>query len=50
MVPVWALLHAYIVNAVDLQPIHPGNDLVKYVDDTYLVISAVNNHTYVDEL
>jgi len=41
---------AYIVNAADLRPIHPGNDLVKYADDTYLVISAVNNHTCVDEL
>ena len=37
---------AYIVNAADLRPIHP----VKYADDTYLVISAVNNHTCVDEL
>jgi len=41
---------AYIVNAADLQPIHRGNDLVTYTDDTYLVISAVNNHTCVDEL
>ena len=37
---------SYIVNAADLRPIHP----VKYADDTYLVISAVNNHTCVDEL
>ena len=27
----------YVVNAADLQPIHPGNELVKYADDTYLL-------------
>jgi len=36
---------AYVVNAADLRPIHPGNELVKYADDTYLVIPAANNHT-----
>jgi len=28
----------------------PGNELVKYADDTYLVIPAINNHTSEEEL
>jgi len=35
---------AYVVNVVDLRPIQPENELVKYPDDTYLVIPAINNH------
>ena len=41
---------AYVVNAADLRPIHPGNELVKYADDTYLVNPAVNNHTSKEEV
>ena len=32
----------YVVNAGDLQVVTPGNSLMKYVDDTYLVIPACN--------
>jgi len=32
----------YVVNAGDLQVVTPGNSLIKYVDDTYLVIPACN--------
>ena len=39
----------YVVNAADLRPIHPSNELVKYADDTYLIIPAVNNHTSEEE-
>ena len=28
----------YVVNAGDLQVVTPGNSLIKYADDTYLVI------------
>ena len=30
----------YVVNAGDLQAVTPGNSLMKYADDTYLVIPA----------
>jgi len=32
----------YVVNAGDLQVVTPGNSLIKYADDTYLVIPACN--------
>jgi len=32
----------YVVNAADLHTVMPGNSLVKYADDTYLVIPACN--------
>ena len=32
----------YVVNAGDSQVVTPGNSLVKYADDTYLVIPACN--------
>jgi len=32
----------YVVNAGDLQVVTPGNSLMKYTDDTYLVIPACN--------
>jgi len=28
----------------------PGNELVEYADDTYLVIPAINNHTSEEEV
>ena len=34
----------------DLRPIHPGNELIKFADDTYLVIAADNNRTCQEEL
>ena len=33
---------AYVVNAGDLKAVTPGNQLVKYADDTYLIIPASN--------
>ena len=33
---------AYVVYAADLQPVTDGNDIVKFADDTYLVIPASN--------
>ena len=35
----------YVVNAADLHTVTPGNSLVKYADDTYLVIPACNVDT-----
>ena len=32
----------YVVNAGDLQVVTPGNSLMKYADDAYLVIPACN--------
>ena len=32
----------YVVNAADLHTVVPGNSLMKYADDTYLVIPACN--------
>jgi len=33
---------SYVVTASDLHPVTPGNIMVKYADDTYLVIPAAN--------
>jgi len=33
---------AYIVTAADLKPVNPENTFIKFADDTYLVIPAVN--------
>ena len=41
---------AYVATAGDLQVKTSGNQLVKYADDTYLVIPASNIHTRTDEL
>jgi len=41
----------YIINASDLHPICPTNILLKYADDTYLIIvSSVNTHLIPKEL
>ena len=40
----------FIVNGIDLKPVHRGNVLDKYADDTYLLIPACNDHTVSDEL
>jgi len=42
----------YVVNAADLHTVTPGsgNSLVKYADDTYLVIPACNADTRVIEI
>ena len=41
---------SYLVNAADLRPVHDGNVLVKFADDTYLIVPARSNHTAESEL
>jgi len=33
---------AYVVNTGDLRPITVGNEIIKYADDTYLIVTAEN--------
>ena len=40
---------SYTVTATDLRPVHSGNHLVKYADDTYLIIPAENSGKYDEE-
>ena len=47
----WAVGPAsYVVNAADLTTVSSTNHLVKYADDTYLIIPASNIGTRADEL
>lgn len=41
---------SYVVNAADLQPVTPGNETVKYADDTYVIIPAANVDSRTQEL
>jgi len=41
---------AYVVNATDLSAVTPGNELVKYADNTYIVVPASNIHTRQEEI
>ena len=41
---------SYTVNAADLQTITPGNDILKYADDIYLIIPARNADSRTEEL
>jgi len=41
---------SYVVNGSDLHTVSDGNDLLKYDDDTYLIIPAVNVETRSTEL
>ena len=41
---------SYFINASDLQPIHPENRMVKYADDTYLLIGSSMRETISQEL
>jgi len=41
---------AYLVTAADLWPIRPGNRIVKYADDTYLIVPEANSSFSGDEL
>jgi hypothetical protein len=41
---------AFIVVASDLKTIHPRNALIKFADDTYLIIPASNLQTTEEEL
>jgi len=40
----------YVVTASDLRPIYPGNEIVKFADDTYLIVPASNTDTSAGEL
>jgi len=40
----------YIVAASDLQASHTGNVIIKFADDTYLIVPAANSATCQDEL
>ena len=35
----------FVVNAIDLKPIHSANYIDKYADDTYLIVSSALEHT-----
>ena len=41
---------AYIINSSDLRPLHAENLLLKYADDTYLIVPASNTHTINSEI
>ena len=41
---------SFVVTASDLQPMHVGNALVKFADDTYIIVPAVNSDTSASEL
>jgi len=41
---------SYVVNTGDLQPITPGNQMVKFAEDTYIIIPAVNANNQQSEL
>jgi len=47
----WAIGPAsYVVKGSDLHTVSDGNNLLKYADDTYLIIPAVNVKTQTTEL
>jgi len=33
---------SFIVTTADLQPVHSGNSILKYANDTYLIVPAAN--------
>jgi len=41
---------SFIVTASDLQPVHTGNALIKFADDTYVIVPADNSDTSTSEL
>ena len=41
---------AYIINAADLSPCTKGNDMLKYADDSYLLVPASNSNSIETEL
>jgi len=40
---------SFVITASNLQPIHVGNVLVKFADDTYIIVPAVNSDTSTSE-
>ena len=47
---IFTLFLSYVVAASDLEPINGGNALVKFADDTYLIIPANLSHSTQDEI
>jgi len=41
---------SYVVTAFDLHPIHKGNCIFKFADDTYLIVPCVNTNTSGEEV
>jgi len=41
---------ANVIQGSDLQPVHDGNAIVKFADDTYAIVPAVNSSTSAIEL
>jgi len=41
---------SFVITASDLQPMHKGNVLVKFADDTYVIVPAANSDTSASEL
>jgi len=41
---------SFIVTTADLRPLQPGNVIIKFADDTYLVIPACNTDSCLNEL
>jgi len=41
---------SYVVTGSDLRPLAPGNSMVQFADDTYLVIPASNRGSSVQEI
>ena len=40
---------SYVVTASDLHPVTPDNSMVKFADDTYLIVPAANVQSCTDE-
>ena len=41
---------AYVVTAADMRPRHEDNVIIKYADDTYLIVPSDNRDTCTEEL
>ena len=41
---------AYVINASDLRVLHDLDELNKYANDSYLIVSSVNSHLAAEEL
>jgi len=41
---------SFVVIASDLQPVHTGNVIIKFADDTYIIVPAANSNTATSEI
>ena len=48
--PRTSCVRRHCITASDMRPGYIGNVIIKYTDDTYLVVPAANSHTSVDKL